>query len=332
MVRRRGLVLWCFAAALLLGGARSVQAEAPRACPMQKLSTLEVRGYESGHLLVPVNIAGHDAWMWLDLSGGLMTVYGAAVADWHLNIFPMQNGARRITFMGKQVVDMVREDFTLGSMVFRQWPLVVVPASTIPAVETYEGKPIIGQLATRFLMAVDAELDLAHDRINLFQQVKCGSAAAYWGGEVTAVPLEFDQAGLLHFPMQLEDQEIQTSLDTASRSSRISTEVTKKFFGFDAQSPGVQSELLPNGTTASSYRAMSLTAQGLQIKNTRIDLWPTTECRPDRRLSGLDGIGCTNLFGVTPFAIGIDLLRKLHVYIATKEHMIYFTRAESPAP
>jgi hypothetical protein len=33
-----------------------------------------------------------------------------------------------------------------------------------------------------------------------------------------------------------------------------------------------------------------------------------------------------------PFAIGTDLMRKLRIYIASKEGRIYFTRAEPPAP
>jgi hypothetical protein len=338
MVKRKNPMLWFLAAPLFLGLAPTLPADEPKlpaannSCPMKKLATLEVRGAEIGHLLAPVTIAGHEVWMSLDLGEGLMTLYGAAIADWHLEMIPMANGARRIEFMGKRVFAMVREDFTLGPQVFQKWPLVVVPASAVPAVRTYEGKPIVGQLASRFLTAVDAELDLGQNRITLFEQVKCGSSAVYWRGSITAVHAEFDQTGLLHFPMQLEEQEIQTSLDTRVRSSRISTEVTKKFFGFDEQSPEVHSEVLPNGAQLHSYRAMALTARGLEIKNARIDLWPTTTCHPDRSLSRIDGIGCIDVYGFTPFAIGTDLLKQLRVYIATKEHMIYFTRVDSPAP
>jgi hypothetical protein len=325
----------CFVAATLFGLAPSVQADEPNlpgvnsSCPMKMLATVDVRGDEKGRLLVPVSIAGHDVWMLLNLGEGILTLYGAAVADWHLKMISMQNGARTITVNGKQVFDMVREDFTLGSHGFLQWPMIVVPASNVPEVHTFEGKPIVGLLTSRLLMAVDAELNLAHSKITLFAQVKCGSSAVYWGGPVTAVHLEFDQTGLLHFPMELEGQEIQTSLGTGSRYSRISTEVTRKFFGFDDQSPEVQSETLANGGQSHSYRAMSLTAKGLNIKNVNIELFPSKVCHPDRRPNGLDGIGCTDVFGVTPFAIGIDLLKQLRVYIATKEHMIYFTRVDS---
>lgn len=324
------------AIALLGGLASPLYAAVPNvtaatgSCARKELATLEVRGREIGRLLVPAKIAGRDVWMSLELQEGILALYAAAIADWHLNTIPMANGARTITVMGKQVHYMVREDFALGSQLFQHWPMLVIPESDAAVVANYEGKPIVGQLASRFLMAVDAELDLAHDRIVLFEQVKCGSSAVYWAGSVTAVALEFDQTGLLHFPMQLENQEIQASFDTSGRRSHISTEVTSKFFGFDEHSPEVKSEVLPNGTQSHGYRAMALTAKGLELKNANIELWSTNFCRPDRTLSRIGGISCTDVFGVTPFAIGTDLLRQLHVYIATKEHRIYFTRVDAP--
>ena len=338
MLTRNRPMQWLLAALLACGFAPLVQAEAPqlptenKSCPMKLLASLDVRGSERGQLLVPVSIAGHDVWMSLRLGEGILSLYSAAVADWHLKTIRMEIGGRRIEINGKPITDMVRENFSLGKQPFQNWPMILIPADAVPLIGSYEGKPIVGELATRFLMAVDAELNLAQNKINLFEHVKCGTDAVYWGGTITAVHLEFDQTGLLHFPMELEDQEIQTSFDTSQNSSRISTEVTKKFFGFDENSPGLQSEALPNGAQSHSYRAMSLTAKGVEIRNATIELWPTTSCYPDRSVSRLDGIGCTQVFGAMPFAIGTDLMRKLRIYIASKEGRIYFTRAEPPAP
>jgi hypothetical protein len=337
MPQRISRMPWVFLA-LIFSITTSAHAEEPRSqsasasCPMKKLASLQVHINEQGQTLVPVNIAGHDAWMALRLDQGLLALFGAAIADWHLNLIPMNNGGRRITMNDQPLTQMVREDFRLGTQGFQNWPFVIYPAGDNPAVYSFEGKPLVGQLSTRFLTAVDAELNLAQNNITLFEHTKCAGGAVYWGGEITSVHLAFDDAGLLHFPMQLEDQEIQTSFDTSDRSSRITTEATRKFFGFDAQSSGVQSEFLDNGMQSHTYRAMSLTAKGLQIKDAKVTLWQTDKCRPDRSLSKIDGIGCTYYFGITPFAIGTDLLRQLHVYIATQEKMIYFTRADSTAP
>lgn len=102
--------------------------------------------------------------------------------------------------------------------------LIIIPAGDNPIVSRYEGKPVVGRLATRFLTAVDAEINLAQNNLTLFDHSKCGGGATHMGGEA------FDDTGLLHFPMELEDQEIQTSFDTSNRSSRISTEAARKFF------------------------------------------------------------------------------------------------------
>jgi len=322
MIQSKYPALWFTAATLCLGLAASAEADDPqlptasKSCPRKTLATIEVRGNQSGQLLVPVRVAGHDVWMALGLKGGILALYGAAIADWHLQTIQMENGARYITVNGQKVHEMVRVDFMLGSHGFRQWPMIVVPASDFSGLYTYEGKPVVGQLSSIFLMAVDAELNLVQNKITLFEQVKCGSDAVYWGGSITGIHFDVDPTGLLHFPMLLDDQEIQTSLDTSAQSSHISSEVTKKFFGFDEQ----------------SHRAMALTARGLEIKNADVELWPMQECHPDRSLSRLNGIGCEDVFGMTPFTIGTDLLKRLRIYIASKEHMIYFTRVDPPAP
>ena len=331
MARGSGVMRWALASGLAVGlalSARAEEAASPaqnKSCPLRQLASIEVRITPFGQVLVPVNMSGHDVWMTLDLQAGILALYESAIADWHLDLIRMNNGARRITFNGHTVNDMVHEDFKLGPHTFSQWPMIVVPASARPAF-SFEGKPVVGQLAGRFLTVVDAELNLAHNTIILFEQVKCGSDAVYWGGPITAVRHDFDQTGLLHFPMELDGQEIQTSFNTDGGHSRILSDVTKKYFGFDENSPGIQSELQPNGRPTLSYRAMDLTAPGLDIKDAKIVLRPMLACHPDRSLSRIGGIDCTDAFGVTPFEIGTDLLRQLRVYIATKEKMVYFSR------
>lgn len=302
-----------------------------KSCPMQKrLASIDVRISRNGQVLVPVSMGGHDVWMVLNLQNGLMALFGSATADWHLETIRMANGGRRISYNGKTVTAMVREDFQLGGQGFQQWPFILVPAGDIPTF-SYEGKPVVGELAARFLSAVDVELNLSQRNIALFDHVKCGTDAVYWGAPSIVVPFEFDETGLPHFPMELENQEIQSSFDTSSGASRIVSDVTKKYYGFDESSPGMQHDLLPSGEDSPSYRAMNLTAKALEIKDAKIVLRPMKDCHPDRAVGGRDGIGCRDVFGVTPFAIGTDLLRDLRVYIATQEKKIYFTRVAQPS-
>jgi hypothetical protein len=320
---------WLLALALMLGTAPTVWAAEPdsqfanKNCPMTLLASLDVRVNQFGQVLVPASMAGHDVWFSLAMQGGILSLYDAAVADWHLKTMRMNNGARYIVMEGKRLDQMVRQDFTLGPHGFTNWAFVIVPKEIVPATYSFEGKPIVGQLTTVIFMAVDAEISIAQNKMNLFSHTKCGENAIYWGGSVNAVHFEFDDSGLLHFPMQLDNQEVDSSFDTSQKSSRISTEVTKKFFGSDQQSPDAQ-----NG----GFRAMGLTATGLDIQKVNIELWPTDWCRPDRYYGGRKGIECTGeLRGVSPFAIGTDLMKQLHIYIASKENTLYFTRAESHA-
>src|ERR1700761_5184991 len=116
MMKRMGSTPGVLAAALFLaaaGHAAEPQSPVPNKCRMTQLASVDLSGSDIRRLLVPVTMAGHDAWMTLDLAYGLIALYGAAVDDWHLNTFPMANGGRRIEFNGKPVYEMVRQDFAL---------------------------------------------------------------------------------------------------------------------------------------------------------------------------------------------------------------------------
>src|SRR5580698_2764256 len=86
MPQRISRMPWVFLA-LIFSITTSAHAEEPRSqsasasCPMKKLASLQVHINEQGQTLVPVNIAGHDAWMALRLDQGLLALFGAAIAD-----------------------------------------------------------------------------------------------------------------------------------------------------------------------------------------------------------------------------------------------------------
>jgi hypothetical protein len=223
------------------------------------------------------------------------------------------------------------KELTLGHVAYKSLEMVLVPRKSSLA-PTVDQKPIAGLLTSSLFEGVDAELNLAQNKINLFEQTICGGGQIYWGGEYTVVPLASDVTGLLIFPFEVDGQTIQASFNTRTSNSKINSEVTQKYFGFDAKSPGVESDTLANGNVTRNYRAMALTAKGLQIRNAKITILTSNGwCVPSRDVRHITGIGCEAQLSTTPLTIGTDLLKKLRVYIASKEKHIYFTRADSVA-
>jgi hypothetical protein len=72
-----------------------------------------------------------------------------------------------------------------------------------------------------------------------------------------------------------------------------------------------------------------LSGEGIEIINARISLIdpvPNSSCYVSSRASAATYEGC---YGIHPLALGRNVIDKLHFYIATKEKVLYFTRADA---
>lgn len=313
--------------ATMLGIATTLPAaEAP--CEMRAVATLDVELDGDGTVLVPATANGREVWMILALNHGLPLLFSAAVEELKLQT---RRTATPATVQGKPVKTVATvKPLQVGQVKYEGVEMLVLPGDGAP-MKMHRGKPLIGSLSSRVLQSLDMEIDLARRKVNLFTQTRCSGGALYWGGEYTAVRLFTDPTGLMLFPMELDGQLIETSFNTTSRDSRIHSRVTKKYFGFDESSPDIQKETAGD-REISSYRAMGLTAKGLEVRNSRIRLVDLGGCEAIPSDRPRRPIGCGNVMNTSPFSIGTDLLGKLRVYIATKEETVYFTRVEPVAP
>jgi hypothetical protein len=305
-------------------------------CEQKTYGSIDIEFNDSGGVMVPVKINGQDVWMSLDMSAGVPIVFKASAEALGLkpvawNAVEMTAGSRKIT--QKVVVDSLR----IGGANFVKWDMYVYPHSesdALASLQQFMGKPVLGTLSANFMQAVDLELNLAQKKMSLFTQTRCSnSGAVYWGGEVTSVDLFNDPAGLMVFAMELDGKRVEASLYTQGRTSVLSEAVTKRFFGFDRNSDGITRQDNGNGGETASYRAMGLTARGLAMKNVAIRLKEDVKssCVPSSSERNTRAIGFNGCFNIAPLSIGTDLLRKLRIYIASKEGKIYFTRTEPAA-
>jgi hypothetical protein len=322
MIRGFLALIWGLAFAATLAAA-----EVPP-CEMKAIASLDVELDGDGTVLVPATANGREVWMILALNQGLPVLFASAIEELKL---PTRGVAIPVTTMGKPIRTVATvNQLLVGRVKYDGLEMLVMPAEATGA-RTYRGKPLIGTLSSRMLQSVDMEIDLSRRKVNLFSPTRCGGGAIYWGAEFTAVRLYVDGAGLMLFPMELEAKLVETSFNTTSRDSRISSRVTKRFFGFDESSPDIHKEQ-SGGREVNSYRAMALTAKGLEVRNSRIRLIDLKGCEANYSARPQRPIGCGNVMNASPFSIGTDLLGKLRVYIATKEEMVYFTRADSSTP
>lgn len=330
--------LFVLAGAVLLWGQASAAAAAS-SCKQTQYASLSAEITEDGAVVLPVGINGRSAYVFLDMSQGVPLIFKGAVDYLGLKTVPQHDfemGTKSGPVSGKVVLDSLR----LGGVNFEKWSMYVTPGTTIDTIPRVNGIPVIGGLSSAFMSQVDMELNLAQKQVKLFSPTQCNMDAVYWGGEVTAVDISYDDAKLMVFPLEVEGKKVEASFDTHRGVSTISELVTRRFFGFDRESSGIAKEALDEGGEMASYRAMALTAKGLTMKNVRIRLYNDIRSPCDPRMFSRENaasaravaIGFQGCFSRAPMSIGTDLLRKLRIYIAAKEGKIYFTRAEAPPP
>ena len=108
--------------------------------------------------------------------------------------------------------------------------------------------------------------------------------------------------------------------------------MTRHLYGWDENSEGVEHAPSPDGTVRSSYRAMAITTDGLQINNARIELLKplrSTSCRlvAGGNVTGAHYEGCVG--AEAPLRLGLDVISKLHIFVQTKEKMLFYTAANA---
>jgi hypothetical protein len=317
---------------LLLVATPSPSAE----CKLLQFASVDLVLPPGGPALVPVKIGERQALMQLNMASGLATVSPAAVTQLGLRTGPVRTDVKLTGVGGQPIEREVRIDSLLiGGANFAGWKVYVQPggAATVPM---YQGQPVIGNLSSNFMNAVDMELDLARGKMNLFQHARCKGGQVYWSSDYATEYLYVDPSGLLYFPVGLDGKRIEASLNTQGPRSRLSEVIARSYFDF-RRDAGVVVPRPAQGALGQAVgrRTMKLDSRKVSLANLEVEVVDDTQrnCEHARSVRASNAISFRNCFGIVPFVIGTDLLRQLRIYIASKEERIYFTQnAANAAP
>ena len=294
---------------------------------MKQYASFDLLELRSGFLLVNVTIQGTPAYMVLNTASALSSITISEMQRLGLQAKSVPSGV--VVRSGGSLFDksVTVKDFELGSVTFKTADLLVSPTEPI---RTSAGEvQVSGLLGMDILSSVDIELDLAKRKMNLFSQDHCPGLGAYWSESYAVAPIRRGKLGEIYFPMELDGKKLEATLATGNNATALFTDVTKRLYNFDRHSPDVETETLGNGGTTSSYRAMKLSGEGVQVVNARILLIdrPSNDmCHLGSRSGAAAYDGC---YGAHPLQLGRDILTKLHIYIATQEKVLYFTPANA---
>jgi hypothetical protein len=322
------LLVFVLLGAPLLSAKASTSAAQDQTCESHQLASLDLEIPDNGQVLVPVTVNNARFYMYFEIASPFTEVSEQAVVRFALPRTDIGKDLD-ITSGDKRVQQYATMSFQLGDVAYSEEHVLIDPQSTAP--RRYTRKDIIGFLGIDFLWQMDLDLDLAHHKLNLFEPSKCPGREVYWASQFNVVPLRRDAFGNFFFPMELDGQKLEAILTTDNTVSSLSTDVTKRVYGFDKSSSDIETVADADGHTVAQYRAMKLTASGLTVVDEKIKLTdpPHNTCRLAKKI---DAIGYTDCLYRYPLRLGSDVLRRLHVYIATKENMMYFTGSAGDAP
>jgi predicted aspartyl protease len=284
------------------------EARADNGCELRRVLSIESKPDPGRHLLLPVTLMDRDTHLLLD-TGGAWSVMDERFAK------SLQLPFRRHTG-DVQFFDAV------GGRVSSYVGVPAMKINGIPLKQTFEFLVVnlggsdraSGTMAMNFFQNMDLELDNAKRTIGLFLQRDCEGGGVHWADESTWFPFRWD-GGIPVVRMQIEGKDINAVIDTGSTSTLIDLDFMRRQFGITPESPGVTKlgiATLPSGRTAEiyGYTFKSLTISGVAFQNVPAEI--------------VDLRG-----GIAQLVLGMNELRFLHLYIATKEKMIYVTAADA---
>jgi predicted aspartyl protease len=313
-------------------------------CKLQSVASLDALRGPEGLLLVPVSAGDQQLEMLLD-TGAERGVIDVSVMQ-ALNLTPMKIATPPPMFNvpGAPFLSMVQfnaPDFYLadGTQLdhFAKVPTLSVGAShfentpfLLARFDEKQARGMKGILGSNVLRNFDVEVDPAAAKVKLFSPDHCAGKVVYWAPAFADLPVTVRTNGAIELEMTLDGHDIDAIVDTGAAHTTLTIEVARRVFGIDLESPSVE-HISGEGNTA-IYRThfQSLVAGDLAIKNPQITLVPDPVAQKRMAKAMDSGFSGSLDFRNARLVLGMDILRKLHFYIAYREQKLYFTAATPP--
>lgn len=314
----------------------SGQVLADQCPPLTILSSVDMKIGNSGRVFVPATINGTSQYMLVDTGGYFSELSQAAVGA--LQLTPRHTGLEMIGVSGTTTRLAVNASFTLGKLHANSMDFMVDTQDTRLQDDVPGAGGIIGP---NLLTSYDVDFDFAAKKLNLLSQDHCDGKVIYWPADVVAViPIQMADIYHIHLPVTLDGRRYTATLDTGASNTVLNLDTATRDFSLkpgDADTPKFGDLGRKGGPATYSHRFQSLTLEGITISHPLIELLPDlvsnfmehptdtvsndTRLRDPRRETGLEDV-----------ILGMDILHRLHVYIAYKEKKLYITPAVAAKP
>jgi predicted aspartyl protease len=289
--------------------------------PLNIVSILDMTPINrSGMVTVPISLNGTPKDFLVD-TGGIYPQVTSKVAD-ELKLPQHRSPVEFYAADGSlsRTAALVH-DFTMGKLRASDMDLQISPG----------GMEIMSPLA---FPSYDFEMNFATRKLNILSSDHCEGKVIYWQSQaLAAVPIKIRDFHV-EVPVKLDGKDFTAIIDTGASSSTIRQDVARSAFDLTPTSPG----MTPAGHLGSDEQAViytysfkTLTFEGVTVTNPRIAVLPNIMGKNADQTHKMNTLIARNSddIALSEVIVGMDVLAKLHLYFAFKEHKLYITEASA---
>jgi predicted aspartyl protease len=293
------------------------------ACSLKRVTAVDMIASATPMAAIPIAVNGTKLQVLIDTAGILSSLSQSVVKK--LDLPTSLSEEAEIMANGQRIAQIAKvRSLQIGEMNGSDFQFLVDPVGLTGNLD--------GRISPDILRGYDVDFDFANNKVSFFSQDHCPGKVVYWTTAYAAIPMTLDHNGHIVIRVDLDGQTIDAVVDTGSGESMLSEAFASQAFHVSADSAG--STRIANAPADSlvQYRHSfkAITMNGIAIRNPSLDILPD---RMEQQMRGeLGKLADDPQFGlsggeVPRLILGMDVLRKLHLYIAYKEQMLYVSGA-----
>ena len=287
-------------------------AAAPAACPLlAKFTSVDLQALPDGRMKVPVMLGERPSALLLDTGTAFRALKAETVSA--LGLTPVVGGEVVAGIPGQATArNVMLPSLTLGNLKIPETGFLVAEPGKVDAA-------VDGILTLDMLVRFDVDLNFAGNQMSLFLQNHCVGKVVYWEASgLTVVPFFIDTANRINFPVRIDGTPMVAVLDTGSPNTYLDLDIAKANGLNPASDNMTKTKEVRNGKEVYQRRFKSLSFEDIGINNTLINVMQGAKAAkpPAKAEQGAS---------TAPVTLGMNILRKLHIYIALQERTLYIT-------
>jgi predicted aspartyl protease len=277
--------------------------------------------------LVPVSINGIPKLFLLD-TGGDVTQISGEVAD-ELKLAKQDSNLHLLDLYGHASTKMVRIDkFTLGRMHGEDVNMAIQPNPDFG-----KGTRYVGLFGPDMMGRYDVDIDFGTYKMKYFSPDHCPGHVVYWPHAALSItPMTFHNRHI-RLTVKVDGKELTAEIDTGATNTSMNADAARRLFDIVPESAG-NIPLNSQGMVAAFGRVFStLDFEGVAVSNPHVVIMPNLVGTKDPNNGFQTGTRAKKVdddVDRPDMLIGMDILKKLHLYIAFGEKLLYISEASTP--